>query len=141
MSPTAASRPGSGAASPTTRTTTWALPDVLWTSALGQRVILQMVFRPEMRSGRRPNEYHRKDAASIRRDMLAWARRQGERPFFAFLNFYDAHDPYVPPASFRPRFNHGAGSAADMATLERWFISDKKKLTSETDPVRPRRLR
>jgi len=48
----------------------------------------------------------------------------------AFLNLYDAHDPYIPPADFQRRFSGGAGSAADMAILERWFISDKKKLTS-----------
>ncbi len=106
------------------------LADVLWTSALGQRVILQVTFPPERRARGNPNDYHRKDAASIRRDMLAWVLRQGDRPFFAFLNLYDAHDPYIPPADFDRRFSIGAGSAADMATLERWFISDKKKLTS-----------
>ena len=106
------------------------LADVLWTSALGQRVILQATFPPERRARGNPNDYHRKDAASIRRDMLAWVLRQGDRPFFAFLNLYDAHDPYIPPADFQRRFSSGAGSAADMAILERWFISDKKKLTS-----------
>ena len=104
--------------------------DLLWTSALGQRVILQAVFRPERRARGNPNDYHRKDAASVRRDMLAWAMRQEDRPYFAFLNLYDAHDPYIPPTDFTRRFNSGAGSPADMATLERWFISDKSKLAS-----------
>jgi arylsulfatase A-like enzyme len=103
--------------------------DILWTSALGQRVLLQGIFRPERRAGGNPNDYHRKDAAQVRRDMLAWVVRQGNRPFFAFLNLYDAHDPYIPPADFDRHFGAWPRSAADMATLERWFIRDKKMLT------------
>ena len=55
---------------------------------------------------------------------------QGDRPFFTFLNLYDAHDPYIPPEEFKRRFSIGAGSSADMAIVERWFISDKNKLSS-----------
>ena len=38
---------------------------------------------------------HRKDAASINRAFLNWLadRREPDRPFFAFLNFIDAHRP------------------------------------------------
>jgi arylsulfatase A-like enzyme len=104
--------------------------DAVWTTALGQRVILQMVFRPERRAGGHPNEYHRKDAASIRQDLLTWLKHQGQRPFFAFVNFYDAHDPYIAPTEFQRRFAVGNGSMSDPAILERWFISDKTKLSS-----------
>ena len=55
------------------------------------------------------------------------ARKAG--PFFAFLNLYDAHNPYIPPAGFDRRFGVRPRSVADMAILERWFILDKKKLT------------
>ena len=103
--------------------------DILWTSALGQRILLQGMFRPERRTGGTPNDYHRKDAAQIRRDMLTWVVRQKGRPFFAFLNLYDAHDPYMPPTGFDRHFGVRPRSAADMAILERWFIHDKKKLT------------
>ncbi|MGZ3337381.1 MAG: hypothetical protein ACXVBV_18840, partial [Isosphaeraceae bacterium] len=91
--------------------------------------LLQGLFRPERRTGGNPNDYHRKDAAQIRRDMLAWVVRQKGRPFFAFLNLYDAHDPYMPPSGFDRHFGVRPRSAADMAILERWFIHDKKKLT------------
>jgi arylsulfatase A-like enzyme len=39
-------------------------------------------------------------------DTLArqWLRRHGSRPFFLFLNFMDAHDPYLPPAEDDERF-------------------------------------
>ncbi|MGP0063556.1 MAG: sulfatase [Isosphaeraceae bacterium] len=38
----------------------------------------------------------RKGAEVVNREFLDWLsrRRQPERPFFAFLNFYDAHHPY-----------------------------------------------
>ena len=48
----------------------------------------------------------RKDAAAIRREFLDWlSARDGEdRPFFAFLNFYDAHHPYQLPPTGIHRF-------------------------------------
>jgi arylsulfatase A-like enzyme len=48
----------------------------------------------------------RKDAASISRAFLDWLSRRQEtrRPFFAFLNFVDAHAPYVLPEGARYRF-------------------------------------
>ena len=41
----------------------------------------------------------RKDAGSVQREFVHWLsqRRKPARPFFAFLNFYDAHAPYVLP--------------------------------------------
>lgn len=47
----------------------------------------------------------RKDAAVIRTAFLDWLDGdRPDRPFFAFLNFYDAHGPYMPPAPFAARF-------------------------------------
>ena len=36
---------------------------------------------------------------------LAWETTRGRRPFFAFLNFYDAHLPYDPPAEWSSKFS------------------------------------
>jgi len=46
----------------------------------------------------------RKDAARLTDDFLAWLPKRDDRPFFAFLNYYDAHEPYLPPPPFRWRF-------------------------------------
>jgi arylsulfatase A-like enzyme len=36
---------------------------------------------------------------------LGWLRhRRPDRPFFAFLNYFDAHGPYVPPPGYEGRF-------------------------------------
>ncbi|MAE61930.1 MAG: hypothetical protein CMJ49_11310 [Planctomycetaceae bacterium] len=47
---------------------------------------------------------------------LDWMRQNADLPFFMFLHFYDAHDPYEPPEPFRSRFkdNLYAGEIAYM---------------------------
>jgi arylsulfatase A-like enzyme len=45
-----------------------------------------------------------RDARGLNDAFRDWLRRRRrDRPFFAFLNYYDAHNPYVPPAR---RANH-----------------------------------
>jgi arylsulfatase A-like enzyme len=46
----------------------------------------------------------RKLGAQVNEDFLAWRDRQAERPFFALLNYFDAHLPYVPPQPFAGAF-------------------------------------
>jgi arylsulfatase A-like enzyme len=48
----------------------------------------------------------RRDAGSINRAFLDWLARRPQtgRPFFAFLNYIDAHTPYRLPEEARPRF-------------------------------------
>lgn len=46
--------------------------------------------------------FGRKSAADVNEEFLSWLdRRPAGRPFFAFLNYIDAHTPYVPPAPYR----------------------------------------
>jgi len=46
----------------------------------------------------------RKSAERINHDFLRWVDRRRNRPFFAFLNYYDAHEPYHAPPPFDERF-------------------------------------
>jgi len=48
----------------------------------------------------------RRDAASVNRGFLEWFDRRPEpaRPFFVFLNYYDAHTSYKLPEGATPRF-------------------------------------
>lgn len=49
----------------------------------------------------------RKTAALLNHDLLAWlSRRPRQRPFFAFVNYYDAHAPCVLPAGAPRTFGH-----------------------------------
>lgn len=46
----------------------------------------------------------RKDAAEVNREFLGWLDKNRSTRFFAFLNYYDVHDPYIPPASYQRKF-------------------------------------
>lgn len=44
-------------------------------------------------------------AAEVNRQLLAWVDRDPGRPFFAVINYFDAHDPYRPPQPYRSQFS------------------------------------
>jgi arylsulfatase A-like enzyme len=46
----------------------------------------------------------RRPAEHVKEKLLDWVDRRGDRPFFAFVNFFDAHSPYLPPAPFDTAF-------------------------------------
>jgi arylsulfatase A-like enzyme len=46
----------------------------------------------------------RKPAGKVTEDFLRWLDRRPQRPFFAFLNFFDAHQPYWAPPPYDERF-------------------------------------
>ncbi len=72
----------------------------------------------------------RKDAARINRDFLGWLGDHRDRPFFAFLNYYDAHHPYLAPEGpgAGPSFGRGPGSPEEFRLLRTWWEMDKRKL-------------
>jgi arylsulfatase A-like enzyme len=73
----------------------------------------------------------RKNAGMINRDFLDWLshRRGQRRPFFAFLNYFDAHAPYLPPEGTPFRFGPGPRTLADFYLLvELWKNFDKSQL-------------
>lgn len=74
-------------------------------------------------------DFSRKHATQINREFLAWLSRNGSRPFFAFLNFFDAHDPYLLPPGAVPRFRSELLSHADLTLLRDWLQRDRDSLT------------
>jgi arylsulfatase A-like enzyme len=46
----------------------------------------------------------RKRADFVNRRVLRWLDASEGRPFFAFVNYFDVHDPYLPPEPFRSRY-------------------------------------
>jgi arylsulfatase A-like enzyme len=70
----------------------------------------------------------RKDAGSISLAFVDWLsqRREPGRPFFAFLNYYDAHSPYILPNGAVYRFGLKPRRANDFIFLtEYWESIDK----------------
>ncbi|MEZ4416464.1 MAG: sulfatase [Gemmatimonadota bacterium] len=49
-------------------------------------------------------EAHRRSAAEINEAFLHWSATVEGRPFFAMLNYFDAHQPYESPEPFTTRF-------------------------------------
>lgn len=74
----------------------------LLSTALGQQI-------NEWRTGLNPvrRAIDRKSGDMVTRSFLAWASTGSTHPFFAFLNYYDAHRPYRAPARWRERFESG----------------------------------
>ncbi len=70
-----------------------------------------------------------RDARGINKAFLDWLRgRRRDRPFFAFLNYFDAHVPYVPPPAFRARFGISPQSSRDYQMLVNFEFVDKEKV-------------
>jgi arylsulfatase A-like enzyme len=57
----------------------------------------------------------RRTAETVNSRLVRWVERVEGRPFFAFVNYYDAHDPYLPPESFRSRFDASAPDAGSAS--------------------------
>ncbi len=74
---------------------------------------------------------HRRDAAAINRAFLSWLDQRAEpaRPFFVFLNYFDAHVPYKLPEGATPRFG-GMPETRDERRIvyENWVNVDKVNL-------------
>ena len=50
------------------------------------------------------DNFDRLDARQLNREILGWLSRQHNRPFFLFINYFDAHGPYLAPPPYRNRF-------------------------------------
>jgi len=73
-----------------------------FTSWLSSRHWARPLFRPFYKN------MDRKTAAEVDGAFLDWLDRGESRPFFAFLNYFDAHDPYLPRAPFDTAFAEAA---------------------------------
>lgn len=78
--------------------------EVMLSSALGQTIVNSPIVR---RISGHYDVLGRKSAAMINRSLLDWlSSRSGGRlrPWLAFINYNDAHEPYLPPAGYDGRF-------------------------------------
>lgn len=71
---------------------------IIYSSSLGRMIAGQEVV---IRTVGYYDDLGRKSASELSNNFLSWLSRRGRhQPFFAFLNYYDAHSPYLPPAPF-----------------------------------------
>jgi arylsulfatase A-like enzyme len=71
-----------------------------------------------------------KNAERVNHDFLAWLEGdRGKAPFFAFLNYIDAHDPYLTPPGFDRHFGVKPESPADVERIRTWHhVGDPKDI-------------
>ncbi len=67
-----------------------------------------------------PRPDGRKDADQINNDFKSWLSTQKGRPFFAFLNYLDAHAPYIAPAGATRHFGRRPETPDDIKFLTAW---------------------
>jgi arylsulfatase A-like enzyme len=70
-----------------------------------------------------------KDAERVNRDFLRWLDARRGRPFFTFLNYIDAHDPYLTPSGFDRHFGLKPESPADVDLIRNLSHRRKETLT------------
>ncbi|MGH9377849.1 MAG: sulfatase [Terriglobia bacterium] len=55
----------------------------------------------------RYNQFDHRNADDVNHDVERWSRRRNaSEPYFLFINYMDAHRPYLPPAPFDHRFGN-----------------------------------
>lgn len=61
-----------------------------------QRMLVRLIGEPRLIF---------KDADQVNREFLNWQSTTKGRPYFAFLNYFDAHRPYLPPPPYDRKFS------------------------------------
>lgn len=77
------------------------------------------------------NEFDHLNAGEINQQVLDWFRHRSGRPYFLFINYMDAHRPYVPPAPYDRRFGR-------IPKPVLWHISQSLEDGHWSRPVSPR---
>lgn len=81
--------------------------------------------------------YDRKGAATVNREFLDWLSRRPEpsRPFFAFLNYSDAHTPYELEAGRIHRFGISQPDERQRELITHWGELDRNRLVARDVPL------
>src|SRR5262249_34623983 len=91
---------------------------VLFSTSLARRVTDRIEFPPLIDYY---DYFNRLPAASINESFLSWLDKKDGRPFFAFLNYGDSHQPYLPPAPFDTQFGPRRAPGHYDQLITRWL--------------------
>jgi arylsulfatase A-like enzyme len=107
----------------TTTLVSWPLAGIHNTIAFLQSRLDSDLFQHALQAVWRLLEDDRKDAAVLNRELLNWLdhRRQPDRPFFAFLNYFDAHYPYELPTPGIRRFTTEPADSSTARLMKDWL--------------------
>jgi arylsulfatase A-like enzyme len=76
-------------------------------------------------------ESDRKEARVVNREFLDWLahRPQPERPYFAFVNYFDAHSPYQLSPRRVHRFGTKPTEEREYRLIQDWWTIDKSRIS------------
>jgi arylsulfatase A-like enzyme len=108
------------------------LPRILGTTAIGRWIVAHAADSSDIAHWKW-TDYQSRDARGISAELLDWLARRPhrERPFFAFLNYMDAHEPFVLTPTAAAQFETRRKSRAQRTMLRDYWELDKNKLTRQ----------
>ena len=68
------------------------------------------------------NWFDRRNARSVNAGVFRWYRHRTRRPFFIFINYLDAHDPYITTSAYNSRFGN-----VSMGLMRRVHSAEQRK--------------
>jgi arylsulfatase A-like enzyme len=71
------------------------------------RVVAQPLYQRLIRN----DLMERRNAEQLNRQVIRWLKGSPQQPFFLFVNYLDAHHPYLPPPPFDRRFGEISAAA------------------------------
>jgi len=123
--------------------------EIVWTSSLAQIPVVSGFLRADDWPGRwralkafelkldRHLIHDRRPAAEISDHFLRWQESIKGRRFFAFVNLFDAHNPYVEPPGWTPKYGT---SGSDHDTYDSSIAYMDDQLGRLFDTLRQRRV-
>ncbi len=78
------------------------------------------------------DRFVRKRASDVNAGFLDWLADRPRRPFFAFLNYFDTHAPYLPPQPFDSMFGDGS-ALPDPAVRRSWSAAQIQRSVDAYD--------
>ncbi|MCH9650251.1 MAG: sulfatase-like hydrolase/transferase [Deltaproteobacteria bacterium] len=100
-------------------------------------------YRGQMRADGKGFFFDERPAERVNDAILPWLRTHGDGPFFAWIHYWDAHHPHIPPAPYDELYSHdlyqGEIASVDqnlgviLRELERQGIADRTLIVVSGD--------
>lgn len=84
---------------------------------LSRTLVGRAAVQPLYQNLDRDDAFYRRDAGELNDAVFQWLRNRPDRPFYLYINYFDAHSPYLPPAPY----DHHFGTLPE-AVVRRWSV-------------------
>ena len=76
----------------------------------------QTLLQPSYSWWVRPDRLDRRSAHEVNQEVFCWFQHKPERPFFLFVNYFDAHEPFIAPVPYDRHFGSASNELAEKAS-------------------------